>query len=218
MGERTPRTSREPAITGTIAARIRGFSLVELMVAITLGLLLTAGMIQLFSSSRLTFQTTDGLARIQENGRFAMELLKRDLRQAGERGFCAGRLDINSHLSTGGIGGEDFFLPERAVVGWDFDGTGPGDDYTVPDSLDPSGASAGNWASSATSGSNLPGSIHGQGVVPGSDVLVIRTVQPIGGITGDPTAANPQGNDAIELQGTYDTDRKSTRLNSSHYS
>jgi len=54
----------------------RGLSLIELLVAITLGLLLTAGMIQLFNSSKVTFQANDGIARVQENGRFALELLK----------------------------------------------------------------------------------------------------------------------------------------------
>ena len=61
----------------------RGFSLIELMVAITLGLLLTAGLVQLFTSTKVTFNTNDALARVQENGRFALENLKRELREAG---------------------------------------------------------------------------------------------------------------------------------------
>jgi len=178
-----------------------GFSLIELMVALLLGLLLTAGMIQLFSSSRLTFQTSDGLARVQENGRFAMELLKRDLRSAGERGFCAGRLDIRNHLrpSCSG-GGQDFFDPRRAVVGWEFDGTGFGDEYSIPESLAPSGASDSDWSSSAESGSSLPGLLS-QRVAPGSDVLVVRRLEPVPGVTGSTTANNPPGNAAIALDG-----------------
>jgi len=107
-----------------------GFSLVELMVAITLGLLLTAGMVQLFSSSKITFQTNDGLARVQENGRFALELLKRELRTAGTHGFCAGRIEITNHLNPGcGGGAVDFFDPNRAITGWEYASTGSGDDF-----------------------------------------------------------------------------------------
>src|SRR6056297_2065090 len=190
MGEVTVGNRQAASAWTAMAARARGFSLVELMVAITLGLLLTAGMVQLFSSSRLTFQTNDALARVQENGRFAMELLKRDLRQAGERGFCAGRLEINNHLNTSCANGSaDFFDPARALVGWEYDGTGSGDEYTVPDDLDPDGAADGDWSSSAASGSSLPGLLSGR-VVPGSDVLVVRSLQPVPNVTGDPGAAN----------------------------
>jgi type IV pilus assembly protein PilW len=196
------RASRQSGTPGTRSCA--GFSLVELMVAITLGLLLTAGMIQLFSSSRLTFQTSDALARVQENGRFAMELIKRDLRSAGERGFCAGRLEIRNHLrdSCSG-GGQDFFDPARAIVGWEFDGTGFGEDHTVSDSLDPSGAADSDWSSSAASGSSLPGLLSGR-VVPGSDVLVVRSLEPIPGLTADagPPPNNPN-QASINLQGSH---------------
>ena len=93
----------------SLPRRSRGFSLVELMVAITLGLLLTAGMIQLFNSSKVTFRTNDAVARVQENGRFALEMLKIQLREAGTLGFCAGQVPIRNHLNTGCAGGSDDF-------------------------------------------------------------------------------------------------------------
>jgi len=177
---------------------LNGFSLVELMVAITLGLLLTAGMIQLFSSSKLTFQTNDALARVQENGRFALELLKRELREAGTGGFCAGRLDINNHLREDCPGGgEDFFDPNRAVTGWEFAGTGSNENYTIPDDLDPDSTSGGNWESSATSGSSLPSDLQGL-VAPGSDVLIVRRLEPIVGLTAADTNAPGDSNIVLE--------------------
>src|SRR6056297_2680692 len=81
---------------------VGGFSLIEMMVAITLGLLLTAGMIQLFDSTKVTFRSNDALARVQENGRFTLELLKREFRHLGADGFCAGRLNIRNHLDRSG--------------------------------------------------------------------------------------------------------------------
>jgi type IV pilus assembly protein PilW len=58
-------------------------SLVELMVAITLGLLLTAAVIQVFVSSRGVFRMQDSMSRLQENGRFAIDFLAQDIRMAG---------------------------------------------------------------------------------------------------------------------------------------
>ena len=179
---------------------VRGLSLIELMVAITLGLLLTAGMVQLFNSSKVTFQTNDAIARVQENGRFALELLKRDLREAGSFGFCAGQIEINNHLNTGcGGGADDFFDPNRSLVGWEFEGTGLGDDFTLPDDLDPANASTGDWDSTADS-SDLPNRLSGL-PVPGSDVLVVRRMDPLPGITA--VGNTPANNNSINLVGAH---------------
>jgi type IV pilus assembly protein PilW len=60
-----------------------GLSLVELMVAVTLGLLLMAGLATLFASTSASRQEMERSARQIENGRFAMEILTDDLRMAG---------------------------------------------------------------------------------------------------------------------------------------
>src|SRR5688572_25344418 len=59
-----------------------GFSLVELMISLVLGLLVTAAAVGIFLSNQRTFRATESLARIQEDGRVAFELMARDLRQA----------------------------------------------------------------------------------------------------------------------------------------
>ena len=178
-------------------ARISGFSLIELMVAITLGLLLTAGLVQLFSSTKVTFNTNQALARIQENGRFAIESLKRELRQAGTHGFCAARIEITNHLddSCGG-GSVDFFDPNRTITGWEYDDTGPGDEYTL------NFTESGSWSSTAASGSSLPSMLQDR-VVPGSDVIVSRRLEVVPGVTADPGASNAEGNAVINLQGSH---------------
>lgn len=68
--------------------RQQGFSLVELMIAMVLGLLLMAGVLQTFLSSKQTYSTNNALARVQESGRFAMEFLTNDIRNAGYKGEC----------------------------------------------------------------------------------------------------------------------------------
>jgi len=69
--------------------RQKGLTLVEIMVAVTLGLILTAGLIQVFVSNKQVYRVQEGLARMQENGRFALDFITRDVRGAGFAG-CAG--------------------------------------------------------------------------------------------------------------------------------
>lgn len=68
----------------------QGLSLIELLIAITLGLVLIAGVIQMFLSSRVVFSTQQAVSRVQEGGRLAVEFMSRDIRMAGYMG-CADR-------------------------------------------------------------------------------------------------------------------------------
>lgn len=60
-----------------------GFSLIELMIALLLGTILMAGIITLFLGTSKTNRVQNGMARLQENGRYAMTRLTDDLRRAG---------------------------------------------------------------------------------------------------------------------------------------
>lgn len=62
---------------------VAGLTLVELMIALMLGLLVVGSASAIFISNRQTYRATEGLGRVQENGRMAFELLSRDLREAG---------------------------------------------------------------------------------------------------------------------------------------
>ncbi len=64
----------------------RGVSLIELMVALLIGTILVLGLVEVFAASRTAYQLSTGLARVQENGRFALDFLRRDLRMAGHLG------------------------------------------------------------------------------------------------------------------------------------
>lgn len=63
-----------------------GFTLVELMVAIVLALVVSAAVTAVFVSSKKAYVTQDKLARVQENGRFAMHYLMQDVRMAKHMG------------------------------------------------------------------------------------------------------------------------------------
>ncbi len=71
----------------------KGFSLVELMVAITISIVLLTGLIQIFLSSKRSYNIQDSIARMQENGRYAIELLNNDIRLAG---YMGGNADVTT--------------------------------------------------------------------------------------------------------------------------
>jgi type IV pilus assembly protein PilW len=75
-------------------ALVRGISIVELMVAVTLSLIILAVISQVFVGSKATYATEEGLARIQESGRFTLDTLANDIRQAGYHG--CGRMPLNT--------------------------------------------------------------------------------------------------------------------------
>lgn len=60
-----------------------GFSLIELMVALVLGLLVAGAALAILQSNQATYRSNEGLNRIQENARIAFELMSRDIRAAG---------------------------------------------------------------------------------------------------------------------------------------
>lgn len=68
--------------------RQRGMTLLELLLAMALGVFLLTGLIQIYLSSQQSYRATAALARIQENGRFAVDELSFDLRMTGFQG-CA---------------------------------------------------------------------------------------------------------------------------------
>ncbi|NOS87694.1 MAG: hypothetical protein HOP34_03995, partial [Methylococcaceae bacterium] len=69
-----------------------GLTMVEFLIAMMLGVFLTGGLIQLFADSRKTYQVQEGLSRVQENGRFALDFIARDIRMSGYRG-CSSQPD-----------------------------------------------------------------------------------------------------------------------------
>jgi len=61
----------------------RGLTLVELMIAMTLGLIVVGGVLGILVANSETQRRTDELSRIQENARVAMQLMGRSMREAG---------------------------------------------------------------------------------------------------------------------------------------
>jgi type IV pilus assembly protein PilW len=63
--------------------RQAGVTLLELLIALLISSFLILAMVFLFTSGRASFLTQEQVARQQENGRFAWQLITRELQQAG---------------------------------------------------------------------------------------------------------------------------------------
>ena len=77
-----------------------GFSIVELMVAITLGGILMGGAISLFVTNKETYNVTTDLSRLQESARFALQMIVSDIRMAGFFGCHNDMSNITNPLVT----------------------------------------------------------------------------------------------------------------------
>ena len=84
-----------------------GLSLIELMVGLTIGLMLTLGLFTLISSQSQSFKVQDDFARMQENGTFALRAIGESLRMAGFYGYkktTAGVTVISAVTTSGDCG------------------------------------------------------------------------------------------------------------------
>lgn len=66
-----------------LSDRQRGFTLVELMIAGLLGLILTAGMIQIFIGSSQTFRVQRAISEVLDKGRTATNFIASEIENAG---------------------------------------------------------------------------------------------------------------------------------------
>jgi type IV pilus assembly protein PilW len=98
-----------------------GMTLIEIMIALLIGAFLIGGVLEIFINSKQTYRMQEGLSRLQENGRFALEFLAKDIRMVGYWGCLTGLgTDIagtNNNTATGGIdNGTDTITLKGAFV------------------------------------------------------------------------------------------------------
>lgn len=110
-----------------------GFTLIELMVSMTIGLLLTIVVANLFLGSRATYQTTDETSRMQENIRYAYQLLTRTVHIGGYRSSPNTRLDqvftAGNQAVTGTEGGAT--VADSFTIRYQGSGTGAAPDGSI---------------------------------------------------------------------------------------
>lgn len=128
-----------------------GLTLVELMVALTIALLLLVGTASLFISNKRIYREQDDLSRMQENARFAMEMMIRDLRMTGYNGCSDSIANVTNHID--GADDDDVLLSFVNAV----EGSENAADWKPSDSTD-----------------------QVDNIVAGTDALTVRYLDPTG--------------------------------------
>ena len=78
-----------------------GMTLIEIMIALLIGAFFLGGVIQIFIGSKQTYRMQEGLSRLQENGRFALDFLSKDIRMAGFMGSpCNNGATLTNNLNS----------------------------------------------------------------------------------------------------------------------
>jgi type IV pilus assembly protein PilW len=97
----------------------RGTGLIEVMISLTLGLLILVALLKAYTDSKATFRTQDSVARLQENARYAVNIISRDLRMAGYRGCVrdASAAALKNTLNTPSAFRYDFAVPVQGFEG-----------------------------------------------------------------------------------------------------
>jgi len=159
-------------------ARQAGVTLVELLVAMTVGLLVTIVALSMLVLGRIGYNAVDNTAQLVDRERFVVDALSRVIMQAGFQDYSAGVLVTRGIAKK--LGGD----PEPDLFGWNNAG------YTQLGDLQIS-------SSTNIADGNRPakcGSISDTSCLNGSDVLVVR-FQGVGTTTSpDGTMVNCLGN------------------------
>lgn len=99
----------------SLPSRQAGLSILEMLVAMAIGLVITAAIGYLFIGSVGTFRTQDDNARLQENGRFVMDMLGRDIAQAGYTDITPVYTDPKTEFVGTPISGENGVVAARVA-------------------------------------------------------------------------------------------------------
>lgn len=194
-----------------MAGRQVGVSLIELMIALVIASLLILGLVEVFAASRTAYQLSEGLSRVQENGRFAVDYIQRDFRLSGHLGCVndqARFLPENDAGTRSALASTFLTQPDQVannyagsvdpvphylrfdmpLQAYEANGTGPNTTYALPQDpvKDPD---ANNWTPA------LPPALSSalKDRIGGSDILVLRQFSALGAqvvsfTPGDPNA------------------------------
>ncbi len=152
----------------------RGFSLIELMLALALGVVITSGIVQLFVGNNQTYTTLQGQSRLIEGARYALDFVSESARAGGYFGCDP---DLDKRYTTLNQDLDNTFEMNllQPISGFDYVGGG--------------GTSMTDWMPSAASlprvgaATTTPVPANGlnfANIAPDSDILAVRRVDPPG--------------------------------------
>ena len=159
--------------SAVLSCRSRGFTLVELLISIVLGMVLVGALVTALTSNKQLASTETSMSRIQESGRFVMNLLAEQIRRIGYHG-CSDPKEMN--ITVMAKSGVDSDFGATSLRGFEV-------------------STAGTFTPALATGDSLL-AIQATGTVvarPGSDVIQMRYADRTGAkLTGntDPVNAN----------------------------
>jgi type IV pilus assembly protein PilW len=178
--------------------RAGGFTLIELMIGLLLGVLVIAAAAGIFLTNSRTREATDSLSRVQEGARVAFELIARDLRQAGSHSCGSFEMPVGNSLinreavwwSTwgGGLRGYGVGQPFDGPLGDPPTSAAVTARATGTAAIEIKYASARDFDSAAQTSSpaqftlNAPAATHG--LVDGGLVMICSSIGPLGANPG----------------------------------
>lgn len=99
-----------------------GFTLIELMISMLLGLLVIGGVVTVFVSNKQAYSTNNSLNQVQDGSRVAFEMLARDIRETGLTG-CGNKGRVANVLNNSSTAW--YATLGNAVHGYDAGSTDP---------------------------------------------------------------------------------------------
>lgn len=195
------------------ALKVQGFTLVEMLVAITIGAVVSAVILQLFANISRSYKIQAAINQLNENGQYAMEYLARDIRDLGFWGCVRDVSNITNNLNTVGTGYDaDMDVFEIAI-------TGVEDDANDTDSLTIRGANdigQGATLTAAQASASAVLAIPPSSGVVMNDILLVSdclkgdvfqvTSITAGGSVGHAALTTNPGNLSANLSKAYGTD------------
>lgn len=170
----------------------RGLSLVELMIAIALGLVITLGVTQIYLSGSKTYRQTQGFAHAQETTRFIAAILKPEIRSAGSFGCLARMRRPLENVVDNRLNGALPVPINESVRGWEFVNSGPGDQIELE--VAANNVQNGSWTTG--NGDPLPNELTGLSIA-NSDIFIINALTPI---SSPLQPGNPQNGNSLNLE------------------
>jgi type IV pilus assembly protein PilW len=158
--------------------RQTGFSMVELMVALTLALVVSGALMSVFMGSRSAYQATTGTAAMTDGGRVALDFISQSLRNAGYMS-CATTARTVSNLNPGAsplLDDVTFML-----AGFEAAGTAPGALLALPPRPAIVDNNIGDWLAGFEPGGLDPvvvGPTNASPPVQNSDILALTSALP----------------------------------------
>jgi type IV pilus assembly protein PilW len=181
--------------TMTPPRRMGGFTVVELMIALVLGLLVSSAVLSIFLTSRRSFDRDEMVQRMQDDARHAIRVLSADLSMAGYYAdlMLPGAITLDGGLAV------DVDCGPTGAANWIYQAVNPGTtDSLAVTFVDNATGAAANAAFACIDAAELePGTdviaikrvVGAQTAVPDPDTVYLRTNGTLGLLYHEPAAA-----------------------------